>query len=166
MKESQDIIGNHTISNLISVFDTYKNKSNSIEIDSLQTLLKNELHKDMNIDQVIELMGVIDIDGNGTLELDEFLEFMRMLYKYEKDEEISKEVFRIFDREENGYISAENIYHIFMALGENISLEDIEYVMKKKIKRDMEGDGNLNFQDFQALLKKYEDKDNLNQKLD
>ena len=164
MKESQDIIGNHTISKLISVFDTYKNKSNSIEIDSLQTLLKNELHKDMNIDQVIELMNVIDIDGNGTLELDEFLEFMRMLYKYEKDEEISKEVFRIFDREENGYISAENIYHIFMALGENISLEDIEYVMKKKIKRDMEGDGNLNFQDFQALFKKYEDKDNLNRK--
>lgn len=162
MKKDDNMIGRYSVIQLTNIFDNYKNKTGdkigSIETETLQTLMKNELDKDMTYEQVAELMAVIDSDGNGTLEIDEFLEFMKKSQEMEKDEEISKEVFRIFDRDENGYITPESIFHVFLSLGENISLKDIEYVLKKKIKNDIDGDGNLNYQDFQLIMKKYEDK--------
>ena len=68
----------------------------------------------------------------------------------EQDEDVLKEVFMIFDREGKGYLTPESVYHVFLSLGENIKLEDIENILKEN---DIDGDGNLNFQDFKNTLR-------------
>ena len=55
----------------------------------------------------------------------------------------------IFDRDEKGYLTPESVYHIFLALGEKIKLEDITNILKEN---DIDGDGNLNFEDFKMLM--------------
>ena len=95
-------------------------------------------------------MKKIDTDGSGEIEFDEFIEFMRNLNKEnELDEDALKEVFKLFDRDEKGYLTPESVYHIFLALGEKIKLEDIINILKEN---DIDGDGNLNFEDFKMLM--------------
>ena len=70
-------------------------------------------------------MNIIDTDGNGTLEIDEFFAFMAEKEKTE-EEEVLKSTFKLLDSENKGYISPEKVYFSFKALGEtNVELEDI-----------------------------------------
>ena len=93
-------------------------------------------------------MKKIDTDGSGEIEFDEFIKFMRNLNKEnELDEDALKEVFKIFDRDEKGYLTPESDYHIFLALGEKLKLEDIINILKEN---DIDGDGN--FEDFKMLM--------------
>ena len=70
-------------------------------------------------------MNIIDTDGNGTLEIDEFFAFMAEKKKTE-EEEVLKSTFKLLDSENKGYIFPEKVYFCFKALGEtNVELEDI-----------------------------------------
>ena len=68
----------------------------------------------------------------------------------ELNEEILKEVFLAFDKKNNGYISPEILYNIFLFLGEPIKLKDIQSIFNEN---DSDDDGNLNFQDFKLLMR-------------
>ena len=156
--ENKTTLYGYTYEYLTRVFNEYKNENGSIDEDNLQLLVKQEFNKKLEKAEVKRLMLQIDQDGNGTLELDEFFQFIRDLEKNEIDEEISKTAFRIFDRDDKGYISAESVYHFYNAFRENnISLKDIELVFRR-IKNEAEGEGTINYQDFNSLFKKNEEK--------
>ena len=140
-------IGKYSKKQLKEIFNKYK-VGESIDITNLQKLLKEHLDQAISFDAVNRLMSEIDQDGNGTLELNEFYDFMKKFD--EQDEDVLKEVFMIFDREGKGYLTPESVYHVFLSLGENIKLEDIENILKEN---DIDGDGNLNFQDFKNTLR-------------
>ena len=139
-------IGKYSKKQLKEIFNKYK-VGESIDITNLQKLLKEHLDQAISFDAVNRLMSEIDQDGNGTLELNEFYDFMKKFD--EQDEDVLKEVFMIFDREGKGYLTPESVYHVFLSLGENIKLEDIENILKEN---DIDGDGNLNFEDFKVLM--------------
>lgn len=48
----------------------------------------------------------IDIDGNGEIDFEEFLQLMHKKIKEEQDDLDVVEAFRVFDKDGNGYISA------------------------------------------------------------
>ena len=145
-----EVIGKYTIKQLQEIFNKYAGEKGALDEESLQLLLKEKLEQYIQKKQLIALMKKIDTDGSGEIEFDEFIEFMRNLNKEnELDEDALKEVFKIFDRDEKGYLTPESVYHIFLALGEKIKLEDIINILKEN---DIDGDGNLNFEDFKMLM--------------
>ena len=145
-----EIIGKYTIKQLQEIFNKYAGEKGALDEESLQLLIKEKLEQYIQKKQLIALMKKIDTDGSGEIEFDEFIEFMRNLNKEnELDEDALKEVFKIFDRDEKGYLTPESVYHIFLALGEKIKLEDIINILKEN---DIDGDGNLNFEDFKMLM--------------
>ena len=83
---------------------------------------------------VSEMVKAIDIDGNGTIDLDEFIVLLRQkrVGKYEKlkYEDELKQAFEIFDGDGSGAIDANELSSIMNALGENLSKEDIEFMIK------------------------------------
>ena len=145
-----EVIGKYTIKQLQEIFNKYAGEKGALDEQSLQLLIKEKLEQYIQKKQLIALMKKIDTDGSGEIEFDEFIEFMRNLNKEnELDEDALKEVFKIFDRDEKGYLTPESVYHIFLALGEKIKLEDIINILKEN---DIDGDGNLNFEDFKMLM--------------
>ena len=145
-----EVIGTYTIKQLQEIFNKYAGEKGALDEESLQLLIKEKLEQYIQKKQLIALMKKIDTDGSGEIEFDEFIEFMRNLNKEnELDEDALKEVFKIFDRDEKGYLTPESVYHIFLALGEKIKLEDIINILKEN---DIDGDGNLNFEDFKMLM--------------
>ena len=146
----KEVIGKFTVKQLEEIFNEYVGDKNALNEESLQLLIKQKLDQYIPLKQVTTLIKSIDIDGNGEIEFNEFLEFMRKLDEQdEQDEDALKEVFMLFDRDEKGYLTPESVYHIFLSIGEKIKLEDITNILKEN---DIDGDGNLNFQDFKMLM--------------
>ena len=146
----KEVIGKFTVKQLEEIFKEYVGDKEALDEESLQLLLKEKLDQYIPKRQLTTLIKSIDIDGNGEIEFNEFLEFMRKLEEQDgQDEDALKEVFMLFDRDEKGYLTPESVYHIFLALGEKIKLEDIINILKEN---DIDGDGNLNFEDFKMLM--------------
>ena len=148
IQEEKEYIGRYTVKQLRDIFNMYKNEDDVIEFKELEKLIKEQFEINFPINILGKLMKTIDLDENGRIDFNEYLEFMKRTD--ELNEEILKEVFLAFDENNNGYISPESIYNIFLSAGDTIKLEDIQSVFNEN---DSDDDGNLNFQDFILLMR-------------
>jgi len=60
-----------------------------------------------------------------------------------------REAFRIFDKEGNGLISASEIRHILCNLGEKLTDEEVDEMIREA---DLTGDGQINCEEFVRIL--------------
>ncbi|XP_033645712.1 calmodulin-beta-like [Asterias rubens] len=110
-----------------------------------------------------ELQGLIkeaDVDGNNTIELNEFLALMaKKMVRQESgagrnddvmmtEEEIDK-TFKVFDRNGNGFICAEEIRQVGALYGETFSDDDVSQMIKEA---DHDGDGRVSYEDFVKMM--------------
>jgi calmodulin len=68
----------------------------------------------------------IDTDGSGTVDLPEFLTMVAREMKDTDSEEEILEAFKVFDKDGNGFISAAELRHIMMNLGEKLTDEEVD----------------------------------------
>ena len=60
-------------------------------------------------DELLALVMEVDINGDGTIDFDEFLGMMKQkAHEVDEDSDL-KEAFRIFDRDRNGYIDRKEL---------------------------------------------------------
>lgn len=80
--------------------------------------------------------------GNGTIDFPEFLSMMvRQLRECADDEEL-REAFRVFDKDGNGFISAAELRHVMISLGEKLTEEEVDEMIKEA---DTNGDGQIDY---------------------
>merc|ERR1719347_212229 len=85
-----------------------------------------------------ELINEIDQDGNGAISFNEFVWLMtREIHDPEIEEEI-REAFRVFDRENYGFITVHDLTHVMQTLGEKLSPEETQELI---LEADLDGDG-------------------------
>ena len=60
-----------------------------------------------------------------------------------------REAFRIFDKDKSGYIDGKEIILVTGTLGQALSDEELEAFMAEA---DLDGDGKINFKEFQILM--------------
>ena len=83
------------------------------------------------------MINEVDVDGNGFIEFDEYLSLMaRKMKETDADEELI-EVFKIFDMDGNGLISADELRLVMSNLGDNMTEEEINEMITLA---DMDGD--------------------------
>ena len=123
-------------------------RDSSIDKNILKTLTKN-LEQNYSEQELEHLINEVDEDGNGKIELDEFIKILAN--KSLGDEHIIKQAFAILDRTNSGYITPSDLRHAMLCLGENYTIEEI-HEMISLVDDDL--DGFINFQEFNKLVKK------------
>ncbi|XP_050316095.1 calmodulin-beta-like isoform X1 [Anthonomus grandis grandis] len=96
-----------------------------------------------------DMVNEVDQDGNGTIEFNEFLQMMSRKMKDADGEEELKEAFRVFDKNNDGLISNIELRHVMTSLGERLSEEEVDDMIKEA---DLDGDGQVNYEEFVSIL--------------
>lgn len=96
-----------------------------------------------------DMVREVDIDGNGTIEFDEFLELLAKHTGSMDPEAELREAFNMFDKDGNGMIDKEELTEMLMKLGETLTPADLEELMRQA---DTNQDGMIDFQEFKALV--------------
>ncbi|KAK4382542.1 Calmodulin [Sesamum angolense] len=79
-------------------------------------------------EEIREMMNEVDADGDG--------------------EEL-KEAFKVFDRDQDGFISAVELRNVMMNLGERLSDDEAEQMIREA---DLDGDGLVSYEEFVRMM--------------
>lgn len=102
------------------------------------------------------VMKEIDKDGDGYIDLNEFIEFQRGGCSLEGDHAVDdekelREAFNLYDQNKNGKISANELHSVLKSLGEKCTLKDCRKMIASV---DVDGDGSVNFDEFKKMMNK------------
>eukprot|EP00617_Octactis_speculum_P006735 CAMPEP_0185790870 /NCGR_PEP_ID=MMETSP1174-20130828/158046_1 /TAXON_ID=35687 /ORGANISM="Dictyocha speculum, Strain CCMP1381" /LENGTH=202 /DNA_ID=CAMNT_0028485733 /DNA_START=55 /DNA_END=663 /DNA_ORIENTATION=- len=105
--------------------------------------------KDGNGFMLADMINEVDADGNGTIDFPEFLTMMARKMKDTDSEEEILEAFKVFDKDGNGFISAAELRHIMTNLGEKLTDEEVDEMIREA---DIDGDGQINYEEFVKMM--------------
>ncbi|KFP30459.1 Calmodulin, striated muscle [Colius striatus] len=92
---------------------------------------------------------VREADGSGSVDFGEFLALMARKMRASDSEEGIREAFRVFDKDGNGYISAAELRHVMTKLGEKLTDEEVDEMIKEA---DSNNDGQVNYEEFVRMM--------------
>ena len=108
-----------------------------------------------------DMINEVDSDNNGTIDFPGTLyitkrlvlsaeltillhiEFLTMMARKMKDtdsEEEIREAFKMFDRDNNGFISAAELRHVMTSIGEKLTDDEVDEMIREA---DQDGDGRI-----------------------
>ena len=93
-------------------------------------------------EELEEMIRIADADGTGDIDFAEFVTLMAHKMADEKSEETLRAAFSVFDTSGDGFINAEEMRRIMINVGEPVTLEDVEQVIRKV---DKNGDGAIDY---------------------
>merc|ERR1719446_1015817 len=130
------------------LFDT--DGSGAIDAKELKIAMQ-ALGFEPTLDEVAKMVRDIDIDGNATVEFEEFIEMMEGKMSNKDPVEEMKKAFKTFDDDGTGKITFKNMQRVAKELGEAMSDADIQDVIDEC---DRDGDGGINESEFLRIMEK------------
>merc|ERR1719246_119671 len=129
-----------------SLFD--KDGDGTITTKELGTVMRS-LGQNPTEAELQDMINEVDADGNGTIDFPVFLSLMARKMKDTDTEEELVEAFKVFDRDGNGLISAAELRHVMTNLGEKLTDEEVDEMIREA---DVDGDGAINYQEFVRMM--------------
>ncbi|CAH8339079.1 unnamed protein product [Eruca vesicaria subsp. sativa] len=143
------------INELREIFRSFdRNKDGSLTQLELGSLLR-ALGLKPSPDQFETLIDKADTKSNGLVEFPEFVALVSPeILSEEKTrtpytEEQLLRLFRIFDTDGNGFITAKELAHSMARLGHALTVAELTGMIKEA---DSDGDGRINFQEFSKAI--------------
>ena len=133
-----------------AAFDTYdKDGGGSIDTGELKNLMAS-IGQHPTDKELHDMIDMVDGDGTGDLS---FAEFVTLMAHNMADESAAKtalaEAFAVWDRSGDGYLGVEELRRIMINVGEQVTLEDVEGMVRHA---DVDGDGKLNYEEFSNVI--------------
>ncbi|XP_044763551.1 neo-calmodulin-like isoform X3 [Coccinella septempunctata] len=104
-------------------------------------------------EELQQMLQEIDVDGDGNVSFEEFVDIAwtaaGSIPEEEEEEKELRDAFRVFDKHNRGYITASDLRAVLQCLGEDLSEEEIEDMIKEV---DVDGDGRIDFYEFVNAL--------------
>lgn len=81
------------------------------------------------IDELQEMLSEVDIDGDGNVSFEEFVEILVNITDSDQVDSLSEEqelrdAFRVFDKHNRGYITASDLRAVLQCLGEDLDEDE------------------------------------------
>merc|ERR1711937_37592 len=132
-------------------FDLFDNDgSGAISVNELTSAMQS-LGFDVKHAVVYNMVADLDADGSGEIEFGEFLDVMTAKLSDKNTKEEIDRVFKLFDKDRNGTLEADDLSRVCKELGEEMSEEDVRECIQRC---DLDGDGVVNLDDFYNVLTK------------
>ena len=94
-----------------------------------------------------DMIRNVDTNSNGAIDFNEFIDMM--VKRGSNVEEDVAHAFKVFDRDGDGLITAEELRLTMNNLGEPITEEEVKAMIAEA---DIDGDGKINFAEFKSLI--------------
>merc|ERR1719364_87925 len=131
-----------------ALFD--KDGDGTITAEELGVVMRS-LGRKPTKEELKSMIAECDDDGSGQIEFPEFLSLMASKLQDTDSVEEMRETFAVFDRDKSGSVSASELKHVMNNLGEQVTIEEVEEMIKEA---DADGDGELSFDDFLQFIQK------------
>ena len=127
------------------VFDLIdKDKDGLITTNELGDIMK-ALGANPTKEELQQIINEVDREGSGKIEFKEFFDVFSKRMNDPDTENVLIEAFKIFDKDGNGVISSKELRNVMQVLGESLSEEECEEMIKEA---DIDGDGYINYDEF------------------
>jgi calcium-binding protein CML len=151
-----DLLNPEQISEFREAFAFFdKDGDGCITVEELATVMGSLQGQRPSAEELREMIRDADADGNGAIDFAEFLGLMARKTAgggggggADPDEEL-REAFKVFDKDQNGYISATELRHVMINLGEKLTDEEVEQMIREA---DLDGDGQVNYDEFARMM--------------
>ena len=134
------------------IFEMYdNNKDGNVNSIELANILK-AIDINVSDEEIRDIIFELDLEGNGEINYEDFLTIVKRREKdVDKEEEVLN-AFKLFDKEGNGLININELKHIMLTVGNNITEEELNDLLKEA---DTDNDGYINYEEFlRSLLSK------------
>lgn len=95
------------------------------------------------------MIADLDADGSGAIDFSEWLALMTKRVNDKDSRANINKIFALFDDERTGFISAKNLRRVAQELGENLSNEELDELIRRA---DVDGDGLVSEEEFYTIL--------------
>eukprot|EP00906_Rhabdomonas_costata_P016358 RCo023460 len=130
-----------------NLFD--KDNDGKITTRELGTVIRS-LGQNPTESEIQTMIREVDADNNGSIEFPEFITLMsRKMHDTEDTEEEIKAAFDFFDEDHDQCVSAAELRRVMNNLGEKISEEEAEEMIREA---DVDNDGKVGWQDFLRMM--------------
>jgi len=144
-------LGEDEVEEIKEAFDLFDNDgSGAISVNELTSAMQS-LGFDVKHAVVYNMVSDLDADGSGEIEFGEFLDVMTAKLSDKNTKEEIDRVFKLFDKDRNGTLEADDLSRVCKELGEDMTEEDIREVITRM---DVDGDGAVGLDDFYAVITK------------
>ncbi|PAN13340.1 hypothetical protein PAHAL_2G329800 [Panicum hallii] len=140
----------------VEEIDKYTQMFNTMDKDNDGNLTLEELKEGFRIngqpvmeEEIKMLLEAGDIDGNGTLDCEEFVTVLLHIKKMSNDEYLPK-AFKFFDKDGNGFIEMEELME---ALGDGELKPNGKVVNDIICEVDKDKDGRISYPEFELMMK-------------
>uniref|UniRef100_H2YVC6 EF-hand domain-containing protein n=1 Tax=Ciona savignyi TaxID=51511 RepID=H2YVC6_CIOSA len=119
--------------------------SNSISVDDLGSVLRAAGQAPTE-SEVEDFKKELDPKNTGEVAFKDLMDLYARIMKstLEMDDELT-DAFKVFDKDLKGYITAADLRHHMTTLGEKLSPEEVDEMIKDA---DINGDGKINYTEF------------------
>jgi calmodulin len=124
-----------------------RNGDGVITVDDLATVMR-AIGQSPNHSELQDMIREVDADGNDNIDFTEFLALMSRQMRQSDIEEELRETFRVFDRDNDGFITPQELRTLLISLGLDSSAQVIRAMIAEA---DRNRDGKIDFQEFRAL---------------
>ena len=95
------------------------------------------------------MVAEVDVDGNGSIDFQEFLTLMSKKMKEHDVEEEFMECYKLFNKDHEGRVRCDELRYVLTNLGDKLPMEMVNEMIDEA---DVEKDGRLNYEEFCRMM--------------
>ncbi|XP_019522533.1 PREDICTED: centrin-4-like [Hipposideros armiger] len=139
---------NQEIKEAFELFDV--DGSGTINVKELKIAMR-ALGFEPKKEEIKKLIAAIDKEGTGIISFEDFFAIMSIKMSEKDEKEEILKAFKLFDDDDTGSITLNNIKKVAKELGENLTDDDLQEMLDEA---DRDRDGEINEEEFLRMMQK------------